>query len=69
MLLPEYNWLAKSLIKQHYPDSQQKYVAKLEQDCPKDWRQLLMLMSGSRAGLRQQKMYQTSLIMYPRKVS
>ncbi len=69
LLLPEYNWLAKSLIKQHYPDSQQKYVAKLEQDCPKDWRQLLMLMSGSRAGLRQQKMYQTSLIMYPRKVS
>ncbi len=67
LLLPEYNWLAKRLIKQHYPDSQQKYFAKLEQDCPKDWRQLLMLMGDSQAGLRQQKMYQTPLIMYPRK--
>jgi hypothetical protein len=69
LLLPEYNWLAKRLIKQHYPDSQQKYSAKLEQDCPKDWRQFLMLMSDSQAGLRQQKMYQTSLIIYPREAS
>ena len=67
LLLPEYNWLSQRLIKQHYPDSQQKYFVKLEQDCPKGWKQLLMLMGDSGAGLRQQKMYQTSLQMYSRK--
>jgi hypothetical protein len=69
LLLPEYNWLSQRLIKQHYAATQQKYFAKLEQDCPKGWQQLLTLMSDSRAGLRQQKMYQTSLLMYPRDVS
>jgi hypothetical protein len=67
LLLPEYNWLVKNVIKQHYPDIQQKYAAKLAQDCPESWKQLLTLMSENRAGLRQQKMYQTSLKAYPRK--
>jgi hypothetical protein len=66
-LLLEYNWLTQRLMKQHYPDSQQKYLVKLEQYCPKGWKQLLMLMGDSGAGLRQQKMYQSSLEMYPRK--
>ena len=69
LLLPEYKGLEERVIKQHYPDAQQKYYAKLEQYCPKGWQQLLMLMSHIRAGLRQQKMYQTLLIMYPRKTS
>jgi hypothetical protein len=66
LLLPEYKWLAEKLIKQHNPDVQQKYFARLEQDCPESWKHLLSLMSDSRTGLRQQKMYQTSLKIYPR---
>lgn len=66
LLLPEYKWLVEKLIKQHNPDVQQKYFARLEQDCPEGWKHLLSLMSDSRAGLRQQKMYQTSLKTYPR---
>lgn len=67
LLLPDYTWLEKNIIKQHYPSNQQKYLARLEQDCPVDWKQLLSLMSGCRAGLRQQKMYQTPLKTYSRK--
>jgi hypothetical protein len=67
LLLPEYNGLAEKLIKQHYPYNQQKYLARLEQYCPEGWKHLLTLMSNSRAGLRQQKMFQTSLKMYSRK--
>ncbi|MFT6776179.1 MAG: hypothetical protein ACJAV1_000089 [Paraglaciecola sp.] len=67
LLLPEFNWFEKNIIKQHYPDNQQKYLAKLHLDCPQGWKHLLILISDSRAGLRQQKMYQTSLKSYPRK--
>jgi hypothetical protein len=69
LLLPEYDWLAQKLMKQHYPDSQQKYFAKLEQVCPEGWKQLLMLMTDGKAGLRQQKMYQTPLLMHPKDAS
>ena len=67
LLLPDYSWLAKNIIKQHYPSNQQKYYARLEQDCPEGWKLLLSLMSDCRAGLRQQKMYQTHLKTYPAK--
>jgi hypothetical protein len=66
LLLPEYKWLVERLIKQHNPDIQQKYFVRLEQDCPEGWKHLLSLMSDSRAGLRQQKMYQTCLKTYSR---
>jgi len=66
LLLPEYHYLAKHVIKQHYPDNQQEYLTNLERDCPVGWQPLLSLMCDKRAGLRQQKMYQTSLKMYPR---
>ena len=64
LLLPEYKWLTEQVIKQHYPDNQLKYLARLEQDCPKGWLPLLALMSNSRAGLRQQNMFQTSLVLW-----
>ena len=64
LLLPEYTWLTQHLIKPHYPDNQHKYSARLEQDCPKGWQPLLQLLRDKRAGLRQQKMYQTPLILY-----
>jgi hypothetical protein len=66
LLLPEYKWLEEKLIKLHNPDVQQKYFARLEQDCPESWKHLLSLMSNTRAGLRQQKMYLTSLKTYSR---
>lgn len=65
LLLPEYTWLTKQVIKPHYPDNQQKYLTRLERDCPKGWQPLLQLMRDKRAGLRQQKMYQTPLFIYP----
>ncbi|MEP1446544.1 MAG: hypothetical protein ABJK37_10590 [Paraglaciecola sp.] len=65
ILLPEYNWLSRQLISQHYPDNQQKYLARLEKDCPMGWQSLLLLLREKRAGLRQQKMYQTPLVTYP----
>jgi hypothetical protein len=64
LLLPAYSWLSKQLIKQHYPDNQQKYLARLELDCPIGWQPLLQLMRDKRAGLRQQKMYDTPLILH-----
>ncbi|GAC18527.1 DUF7281 domain-containing protein [Paraglaciecola arctica] len=64
LLLPEYTWLTKNVIKQHYPDNQQKYLARLELDCPIGWQPLLQLMRNKRTGLRQQKMYDTPLILY-----
>jgi hypothetical protein len=64
LLLPEYTWLSKHLIKPHYPVPQHKYLARLERDCPTGWQPLLHLMRDKRAGLRQQKMYQTPLILY-----
>ena len=64
LLLPEYKWLAERVIKQHYPDNQLKYLARLEQDCPKGWLLLLKLMSENRAGLRQQRMYQAPLVLW-----
>jgi hypothetical protein len=64
LLLPAYERLAAQAIKQHYPSNQEKYLTKLQQDCPKGWQPLLHLMGDKRVGLRQQKMYQTSLILY-----
>lgn len=64
LLLPEPSWLSQQMIRQHYPDNQQKYLAKLELDCPIGWQPLLQLMRENRAGLRQQKMYDTPLILY-----
>lgn len=64
LLLPEYHCLAEQAIKQHYPDKQQKYLTSLERDCPKGWQPLLTLMSDSRIGLRQQKMYQIPLTLW-----
>jgi hypothetical protein len=64
LLLPEYTWLTQHVIKPHYPDNQQKYLARLVRDCPKGWQPLLHLMVAKRAGLRQQKMYQTPLIPF-----
>jgi hypothetical protein len=69
LLLPELNWFKENVIKQHYPVNQQKYLARLERDCPHGWKCLLTLIRDRRAGLRQQKMYQTPLKTYPRKVS
>lgn len=68
LLLPQYSWLTGQAIKQHYPANQQKYLARLEQDCPESWRPLLELMSENRAGLRQQKMYRTPLVLWPGRV-
>ena len=67
LLLPEFNGLTERVIKQHYPVNQQKYFARLEQDCPQGWQPLLTFMDKHGAGLRQQKMYQTRLKIYPRK--
>ena len=64
LLLPKYTWLSKHLIKPHYPDNQQKYLARLERDCPTGWQSLLHLMGDKWAGLRQQKMYHTPLMLY-----
>ena len=51
-------------VNAHFYDNQQKYFAKLEQDYPVGWQLLLQLMGNKRAGLRQQKMYQTPLMLY-----
>lgn len=61
LLLPEYDWLEDKIITQHYPVEQEKYLSKLELDCPAGWKKLLNLMKQKRAGLRQQKMYNTKL--------
>ncbi|PKG93031.1 hypothetical protein [Paraglaciecola sp. MB-3u-78] len=65
LLLPEYQYLVEQCIKQHYPDNQHKYLARLEQNCPEVCQPLLQLMRDKRAGLRQQKMYLTPLLIYP----
>jgi len=65
LLLPELHWLQQNLISQHYPAEQEKFLSRLEQECPEVWRPLLQVMSDNRAGLRQQKMYQTPLSIYP----
>jgi hypothetical protein len=64
LLLPEQKWLEQHLISQHYPEEQEKLLHGMQRDCPKDWQPLLKLMSGNRAGLRQQKMYQTPLVLH-----
>jgi hypothetical protein len=64
LLLPTRHWLETHLIPQHYPYNQEKLLAGLERDCPEGWQSLLQLMSGKRAGLRQQKMYETPLILH-----
>jgi hypothetical protein len=64
LLLPAYARLAAQAIKQHYPSNQEKYLTKLQRDCPTGWQPLLHLMGNKRAGLRQQKMYQTPLILH-----
>ena len=64
LLLPESSWLTQQVIKPHYPDNQQKYLARLARECPKGWLPLFKLMREKRAGLRQQKMYSTPLILY-----
>ena len=51
LLLPEYSWLTQHVIKQHYPDIQQKYLTRLEQDRLKGWQLLLQLMRDKSAGL------------------
>lgn len=65
LLLPEVHWLAHRIIPQHYPQEQQKFLSGLEQDCPDGCRPLLQLMGDKRAGLRQQKMLETPLFIYP----
>ncbi|WP_158971696.1 Wadjet anti-phage system protein JetD domain-containing protein [Paraglaciecola sp. L3A3] len=64
LLLPDSTWLSEHLIKQHYPEEQDKYLARLKLECPQGWRSLLGMMSEKRAGLRQQKMYNTQLTLY-----
>jgi hypothetical protein len=66
LLLPEYNCFADSLIQQHYPAEQLKYLLGLERDCPSGWRALFNMMSNKHAGLRQQNMYQLPLCLYTR---
>ncbi|QHJ10439.1 hypothetical protein FX988_00651 [Paraglaciecola mesophila] len=64
LLLPSENWLITNLIKQHYPDEQRKFEANLLTSCPKPWEPLLSLMCEQQAGLRQQWMYQQTLVLY-----
>lgn len=66
LLLPALNSLSKVVMHQYYPDKQQKFLSRLIQDCPIGWQALLTLMRNNRAGLRQQKMYQTPLVLYSR---
>ncbi|ABG40760.1 hypothetical protein Patl_2242 [Paraglaciecola sp. T6c] len=65
LLLPEVDWLTSHLVKQHYPDVQLKFLANLSLHCPQQWQHLLSVMQQQRAGLRQQMMYQTALVLYP----
>lgn len=65
LLLPEKQWLKQHLISQHYPEEQEKFLVGLQIDIPIGWRFLLKLMSENRAGVRQQKMYQTPLVLWP----
>ncbi|MEP1382429.1 MAG: hypothetical protein ABJK64_01405 [Paraglaciecola sp.] len=64
LLLPSYEFLRSNVISQHYPDEQQKYLVGLERDCTQGWQALLSLMFTKRAGLRQQRMYNTALLFY-----
>ncbi|MFT4937682.1 MAG: hypothetical protein ACI88A_000700 [Paraglaciecola sp.] len=65
LLLPEQFYLEKHSISQHYPAEQEKLLSGIAKDCPTGWRLLLKLMSDKRAGLRQQLMYQTPLVLWP----
>lgn len=64
LLLPSHEFIKANVISQHYPDDQLKYLAGLEVTCPSGWQLLLSLMSSHRAGLRQQRMYNTPLVLY-----
>lgn len=64
LLLPSEDWLVSNLVKQHYPDEQRKFADNLLKACPKPWQELLSLMCEQQAGLRQQKMYQQTLVLY-----
>jgi hypothetical protein len=65
LLLPEQTWLEQHLVTQHYPEKQKKFLDNIQQDCPVGWRLLFKLMSDHKAGMRQQKMYQTPLVLWP----
>ena len=65
LLLPELQWLQQRLVSQHYPEEQEKFLSGLQQDCPDICQPLLQLMRDRRAGLRQQKMLDTALILHP----
>lgn len=64
LLLPATDYLAKHSIPLHYPFEQEKFLIGIEKDCPPDWRNLLKLMTDHKAGLRQQRMYDTHLVLY-----
>ncbi|WP_133470497.1 DUF7281 domain-containing protein [Paraglaciecola marina] len=64
LLLPSYEFLRNNVISHHYPDEQQKYLVGLERDCAQGWQALLSLMYTQRAGLRQQRMYNTAFVFY-----
>jgi hypothetical protein len=64
LLLPKYDWLKQHLISLHYPDNQLRFLDGMQRDCPIDWQPLLTLMSRNKAGLRQQKMVQTPLVVF-----
>ena len=65
LLLPPIHWLESRLVTQHYPEEQEKFLSGLEKECPIGWQPLLQLMRDKRAGLRQQKMSDTSFFIYP----
>lgn len=65
LLLPELKYIAEQALTQHYPDEQLKYLPRLERECPQAMQTLFLFMSTNRVGLRQQKMYQTPLILHP----
>jgi hypothetical protein len=67
LLLPSIDYIQRYASSAHFPPEQEKFIASVEQQCPTEWSDLLNFLTQKRAGLRQQRMYDTKLSIYSRK--
>lgn len=67
LLLPSMDYIQRYASSAHFPPEQERFIASVEQQCPTEWSDLLNFLIRKRAGLRQQRMYDTKLSIYSRK--
>lgn len=64
LLIPNMSTLKQYVTPAHYEIKQEKFLDELRVHVPRAWLHLLELISKHRVGLRQQRMYETPLILY-----